>query len=606
MTSFDVYNRDQEQPAAPPDDAVPSFDVYDKPKVTTPLAARGPLARMITGEPAPVGYWEDTYKGVAGGLGRGVAGTLGLPGTVGGLVHSGLSELGVPESAISTAAKGAGMAIPGLRTFQGPDTGQVQDALEKYTGPLYQPQHMPGQFASTIAEFAPGALVPGGGAGSLGRTIAAKTLNTVAPAVASESAGQLFKGTVYEPWARGIAGIGGGLASAKAITPMRAPPAPYAADVATLEKAGIPLTAGQRTGSKSLQYLESNAVDMPGVGARPQAIQDAARVEGLNRAVTQRVYGSHLPPGENLPGASAAGQQALSDEYKRLTAYGMRSNPQMQNRMTQAVDDYEHLVQPHKRTPNVVNTRNDIIDRLVVQQGQLSGKQYQAIRSQIKDDIRGATNSTEKNALKEIQLAMQGAMETGLPPAQARAWRTLDKSYALQKAIEPAVANAATTGSFSPAGLARAVKSRRGAQYAAQSGDLDALAQAAARVMKPLPNSGTAARTFMQNIGIPAGSGGTGATIGGLVGGPLGASIGAVVGAASPAMTARLATSRLGQAYLGNRALPQDVRDIITQTLVQQGVAQPEGAARSAEANLDYKKKQALRRVMIDTPGGFR
>jgi hypothetical protein len=281
----------------------------------------------------------------------------------------------------------------------------------------------------------------------------------------------------------------------------------------------------------------------------------------------------------------------------------MRSNPQMQNRMSQAVADYENLVLPHNRTQNVANTRNDIIDRLVIQQGQMSGREYQSIRRQMKADIRNSNNPEEQQALKELQRSMQGAMEAGLPPGEARAWALNDRRYALQKAIEPAVAKAADTGNLSPAGLAQAVKSRRNAQYSAQGGNLDALAQAASRVMKPLPNSGTAARTFMQNIGIPSGSGGVGATIGGVVGGPLGATIGGFAGAASPAMMARLATSRLGQAYLGNRVLPQDARNIIAHTLAQQGISQPEGYARSEEALMDYKKKRALRRVMIDTPG---
>jgi hypothetical protein len=531
-----------------------------------------------------------------------VAGTLGLPGTVGGLVHSGLSNLGVPEDYISKAAKVTGAAIPQLRAFQGPDAGDVQTALEKYTGPLYQPQTIPGKYASTIAEFAPGMAIPGGGAGSIGRTIGGKVLNTVVPAITSETAGQLTEGSPYEPYARFAGGVAGGLAGAKAITPMRAPGGQYGRDVATLEAAGVPLTAGQRTGSRSLQFMESNAIDMPGVGASPQAIQDAAR-EGLDRAVTQRVYGGHLPADARLPQASAAGREALSDEYNRLSQFGMRSNPRLQNRMTGALNEYERLVLPHERTPNVANTRNDIVDRLVQQQGRMAGDEYQSIRSQIGTASRNATNAAEKRALKELQRSMDEAMAAGLPPHEAQAWALNNRRYALQKAIEPAVAKAADTGNISPAGLAQAVKSRRGAQYAAQSGDLDALAQAAARVMKPLPNSGTAARTMMQNIGVPAGSGGVGATIGGLVGGPLGATIGGIAGASSPAITARLATSRLGQAYLGNRALPQDARDIIAQTLAQQAAAQPEGAARSTEANLDYKKKQALRRVMIDTPG---
>lgn len=577
----------------------------DQPETTAPVS-RGSIweaepAAAAT-PAAPAVDWADVGKGAAGGLGRGVAGTVGLPGTVGGLVHSGLSKLGVPEEYISKAATVTGAAIPQLKAFRGPDAGDVQTAMEKYTGPLYQPQTIPGQYASTIAEFTPGMLVPGAGAGSTAARIGGKVLNTVLPAVTSETAGQLTKGTPYEPWARGIAGVGAGVVGGKIITPMRAPGGQYGKDVAILEAAGVPLTAGQRTGSKSLQYLESNATDMPGVGARPQAIQDAAK-EGLDRAVTRQVYGGHLPADARLPQASAAGQQALSDEYKRLTAYGMHSTPQMQNCMTQAVADYEHLVQPHKRTPNIANTRGDIVNRLVSQQGQLSGKQYQAIRSQIKDDIRSATNSTEKEALREIQRSMQGAMEAGLPPAEARAWTLNDRRYALQKAIEPVVAQAATTGNISPAGLALAVKARRGAQYATQSGDLDALAQAAARVMKPLPNSGSAARIMMQNVGVPAGSGGVGATIGGLIGGPLGATIGGFAGAASPATTARLATSRLGQAYLGNRVLPQDARNILAHTLAQQGISQPEGYARSEAELMDYKKKQALRRVMIDTPG---
>jgi hypothetical protein len=508
----------------------------------------------------------------------------------------------VPEDYISGAAKVASTAVPGLKLFQGPDAGDVQTAMEKYTGPLYQPQTVPGQYASTITEFLPGMLVPGGGAGSAAARAGGKLLNTVVPAVTSETAGQITKGTPYEPWARGVAGVAGGLAAGKLITPMRPATGQYAADVATLEAAGVPLTAGQRTGSKSLQYLESNAIDMPGVGARPQAIQDAAR-EGLDRAVTQRVYGTHLPPDSRLPTASAAGREALSNEYDRLSQFGMRTNPNMQNRMDRAVSEYERLVLPHERTPNVVNTRNDIADRLVQQQGRMAGDEYQSIRSQIGTASRNATNAAEKQALKELQRSMDEAMAAGLSPHEARAWADTNRRYALQKTIEPAVAKAADTGNISPAGLAQAVKSRRGAQYAAQSGDLDALAQAAARVMKPLPNSGTAARTMMQNVGVPAGSGGVGATIGGLVAGPAGAAIGGFAGAASPAITARLATSRLGQAYLGNRVLPQDARDIIAQTLVQQGISQPDKVARSTEADLDYEKKRALRRVMIDTPG---
>jgi len=274
----------------------------------------------------------------------------------------------------------------------------------------------------------------------------------------------------------------------------------------------------------------------------------------------------------------------------------MRSNPNMQNRMTGAVDEYERMVLPHQRTPNVAATRNDIIDRLVTQQGTMAGDEYQSIRSQIGTDARNATNSAEVRALKELQRSMDEAMAAGLQPAEAQAWAINNRRYALQKQIEPAVAAAADTGHISPAKLAQVVKSRRGADYAAQRGDLDELAQAAATVMKPLPNSGTAARTSMQNFGAPAGGGGAGAALGTLLFGPgLGTTLGAVAGAATPSTVARMVTSRPGQAYLGNRLLPQDARDIIAQTLAQQGTAgRPGVRIRAAEGDDDEKKPRRI------------
>jgi hypothetical protein len=115
--------------------------------------------------------------------------------------------------------------------------------------------------------------------------------------------------------------------------------------------------------------------------------------------------------------------------------------------------------------------------------------------------------------------------------------------------------------------------------------------------MKPLPNSGTAARLGARQVG----SGGViGTTVGGIVGGFPGAAIGAGIGAATPLVPSYLATSRLGQAYLGNRALPQNMRDVLAQTLAQQAISQPGGVARNHAARDEYeKKRKALQRVYV-------
>ena len=544
-----------------------------------------------------VGYTEDIAKGTAGGLGRGVAGAIGIGGSIGNLARYGLSAAGVPEEGIDYAKRVLNRAAPMTRVFSGPDAGQVQSAIEGVTGEFYKPQTIPGQYASTIAEFAPGALTPTGPAGSVARAIAAKTLNTVAPAVVSETAGQLTKDTPYEPYARFAGGLVGGVAGAKLVTPIGPAEGAYARAVAALEKEGIPLTAGQRTGSKKLQWTESSAVDMPGIGGQAARLQAAPR-EALDRAVTQRIYdpmelaARGVPEGVSLPDprVATAGPQSLSDAYTQLTQNDFVWNPKLTSRLHAARSEYERLVNPHKRSANIENTQKDITDRLVAGQFRMAGDEYQAIRSQIATDIRApGINPREKTALAEYKRALDEAYLAGLSPADAAALMQNNRRYALMKQIQPAVDTATET--LSPAKLAQTVRARRGAQYSARQGDLDELANAAATVMKPLPQSGTAPRLAAQS----GGGGVIGTGLGALVGGPVGAAIGAGVGAVGPLVAPYLATSRLGQAYLGNRALPQSMRDVLAQTLAQQAISQPSSVARNRAEREAYRKKQERR-----------
>ena len=547
-----------------------------------------------------VGVAEDIAKGAVGGLGRGVAGTIGLGGTIGNLTRWGLEKAGVPEGGIDYAKRVLNRAAPMTRAFSGPDAGQVQRAMEGVTGKFYEPQYIPGQFASTIMEFAPGALMPGGVVGGgLRRAIAAKTLNTVVPAITSETAGQFTKDTPYEPYARFAGGLVGGVAGAKLATPIGPTEGAYAKAVAALEKEGIPLTAGQRTGNKNLQYMESNAIDMPLIGGQATRLRDAP-LNVLDRAVTERIYpraelrARGIPDDVNLPDprVAAEGPQILRDAYQtRLAQAPFVSNPQLQNRMTRAQQAYDDLILPSDRAATVANTRNDIVNRLVAGQGQMSGKQYQSIRSQIGDKIRENPGASEQvTALREYKRALDETYLAGLPPADARALMENNLRFALMKQTQRAVDNAGEH--LSPLALNNAVKAKRPAgQYAARSGDLDELANAASVVMKPLPNSGTAARLAAQS----GGTGTLGAGVGAIVGGPLGAAIGAGVGAVGPLIAPGLATSRLGQAYLGNRALPQSMRDVLAQTLAQQAISQPSGVARNRAEREAYRKKQERR-----------
>ncbi len=88
-----------------------------------------------------------------------------------------------------------------------PSTKDVQTGTNAVAGQAYQPQTVPGEYARTIMQFAPNALAGPGG-------LVRKTAMAVVPALLSETAGQATKGTAAEPYARGLAALVGGVATA--------------------------------------------------------------------------------------------------------------------------------------------------------------------------------------------------------------------------------------------------------------------------------------------------------------------------------------------------------------------------------------------------------
>lgn len=155
----------------------------------------------------PVSTAADVAKSAGTGL---VKGALGLAGTI-------------PDiSSIAHSAANKYLFDPLFNAISGPKAGTDADqqppdinkmfgsqglerGLEAVTGPLYAPKTTAGEYAQTIGEFAP-AIV--GGEGS---ALARAGRQVIAPAVASETAGQLTKGTAAEPYARIAGGVAGGI-----------------------------------------------------------------------------------------------------------------------------------------------------------------------------------------------------------------------------------------------------------------------------------------------------------------------------------------------------------------------------------------------------------
>jgi hypothetical protein len=368
--------------------------------------------------------------------------------------------------------------------------------------------------------------------------------------------------------------------------------------VNTLEAAGIPLSAGERTGSKPIQWLESTAGDMPGSAGRAADLK-GQQAAAFDRAVTERVYdptqleARGVPPGVSLPDPRVvtAGKQSLSDEYTRLAQRNqIRSDPQLQSDLAAAQRNYETNVLPSQRTRDIEAIRNDITDRLVQNQGVMPGAEYQALRSQLGTNAQGAANQPYlATALRDMRSALDRGMQRGLSPADAEAWALNNTRWGRMRQMEGAVAGSGEN--LSPLRIAQSSQSGRAAQFATQTDDLDRLSKAASMVLRPPPNSGTAARLGWQQLfGLP----GVLAGGGGLLGSAFGP-VGTAIGAATPFAAARAALSRPGQAYLGNQALPQNARDVIAQTMTQQAISQPSVTERNDSARAEYERNRNLR-----------
>lgn len=554
----------------PPFDPSKPFDVVaDKPAFdpSKPFEAVADAAPSA----APVGVGEDIAKSILPDVASAATGMLGLPGDAGSLIGKGVdyagSKLGIAPDKVQQFKDTvkAGARFTPFNAFQSADSQELKSDLEKVTGPLYEPKTTAGQYLKTGIEFLPAVV---GGPESL----ATKALTRVAiPAIASETAGQLTKGTATEPFAR----VAGALASPaifagarRAITPLPAT-AERQALAATLQGEGVPLTAGQATGSKPLQWAESTLGDTPGSGAPAARIMEnqgeqftaaALRRAGIdaNRATPEVIDNAFRRIGNDFEGV------AQRNNMHADTALG--------NDLAQVQHEYNSVVSPSNRAPVIENTVRDIADMAAQNGGHLTGEQYNAITSRLARQARNARNDPQlQEALQDVRGSMDDAMERSLfrtnNPADMQVLRNARNQYrnlmVLEKAATGAGSNAAE-GLISPSQLRNAVVQQGRRAYSRGQGDFAELARAGEALLKPLPNSGTSPRHnithMLQTIGAVVGGGA------GSAGGPAGTALGAAAGLAAPALGGRALLSRPVQAYLGNQVLnghaaPDRIRD---------------------------------------------
>lgn len=161
-----------------------------------------------TPEQPSVGMGEDAAKGLGSGLASATIGTLGGIGDLRGMASRGVDALGAKLGVDLSPAKSIGSFIaPSIAAA--PTSEDIRSTVTNpIVSPDYQPQTGLGSALKTTGEFLPGMVDPEL-AGPAAFKAAAKLFasRVAAPAIASEGAGALTKGTPLEPYAR----VGGAL-----------------------------------------------------------------------------------------------------------------------------------------------------------------------------------------------------------------------------------------------------------------------------------------------------------------------------------------------------------------------------------------------------------
>lgn len=505
------------------------------------------------------GWLEDVLSSTVSGLRSGGEMALGAAGDVAGVNAQAAGWLAEQLGASPEVASGVGEGAKFL-SFPGSGIGTLapttEDIQEHATNPVlgkgYDPETTGGAYAKTIAEFLPGMAF--GKGGLVRRAIG----NVIAPGIGSEAAGQMSKGEWYEPYSRIVGALLGGLApdlARRGITPF--PNTPERDRLANiLMDEGVELTGGQRSGSERLRYKES---ELGGMAAQEFGQQQG---EQFTRAALKRA-------GIDAPLATAevmdAAYKRIGGDFDRLSAQtNVPFDQQLQNDLLTAVSDYQGVAAAP--APIVERMMNRAAQLAGQNGGTLAGEAYKNLRSEISDNIKRADGTTQI-ALRELQEALDDAVERSMSPQTLAEWQTARRQYRnLLTLTEAAAKNGEGTaaGILSPAGLRAATQMTQGKRnYVRGQGDFADLARAGEGVLKPMPNSGTAQRLSARLPGIAAMLGMAGGSAAGSVVGQdmTGAIIGALLGGGLPKAAGMGMLSKAGRAYLGNQVMRTPVSD---------------------------------------------
>jgi hypothetical protein len=316
-----------------------------------------------------------------------------------------------------------------------------------------------------------------------------------------------------------------------------------------LAKEGIDLTAGQATGSANLRYREAE------LGGNSAEAFMERQADQFTAAALKRVG---VNANRATPDVIDTAFDTIGQQFDDLaTRNGLKTDAKLVQDLQGAWKRFQNVTNESTRPRFVENFMADISEKLRTGYAFLDGAWYKSTRSELNRIMRSSSNPEFKEALREIQSALDDAMERSLRsmnPADLGKWREARRLYRNMLVIEDAITRAgekAAEGIITPQALRGAAMKQSKRAYARGKNEFAELANAGVSALTPLPNSGTAGRLSAKTF-MPFGAG-AGATIGGAAAGIPGAVVGGAIGAALPGMAGQAMLSGLGRRYLGNQ-----------------------------------------------------
>ena len=486
-------------------------------------------------------------RAAGAGFARGVNDLVNFPGLV--------AELGADGIGMAANAVGAENDIGALNV---PDFGFSEDFT------AHTPQTVVEEYLGTVGEFAPGG--PTSGPRQFMRGV-------VAPALASEGAGQATEGSRFEPVARLLGALSGGKlndAAEAIISPNGGRVSAGTNDaVRTLDEAGIETTAGQRTRNTNLtrremrtgrgervldnqnQQFTRAALERVGIQSdrvTPELLKDAR--DTIGGRMGDIVDGVDIPVSDEM----LQGLREVGEEYRLDTGISGTK--------------FERFA--------------DDIEEIVTSGGQLSAEQVRVWRSRLSKDTVHSDPDRKGAAIAALRIldgALDGAIEGAKGPDAVAALRTARQQYQDVLAIgEASVRSSADTlldGVLSPQALdGIVVRQNRNAAIGGRR-DLRGLTEAANGILRKPETSGTA-ENFLSAANIP---------FSGVV----------------PFARNNLEASKPGQAYLQNQLLDRNM-DTASANMVNRinPVAQtlPEVVNAPSIENIGARRRKTARDLM--------